>query len=217
MTSRLVPLVLVALAAPLFAADPPGVSVDKKARTVTIDCQVAPRKLPKLDQVYPVEVVATFPAPKGQKAHETIINYSAKPSDVHKALVSLGLKPGKAVQGKAGKPTGAEVSVFLELPGEGGKAKRVPIEEALVNKTDGKSLPKLSWVFTGSVMSNPDPEKDDLVYGADLTGTLITLFPVTAETVLQSTTPLQESLKVETNAKVLPKVGTAIKLVIQAR
>lgn len=217
MTARLAHLFpLFVLVAPLRAADPPGVSIDKKNGTVTIDCRVAPRKLPKLQEVYPIEVIATFPAPKGQKAHETVVTFDAKPSDVHKALESLGLKPGKSVQGKDAKPSGAEVSLFLELT-QDGKTKRVPIEETLLNKADGKPLAKQRWLFTGSVMSFPDPEKDDKVYGADLTGTLVTLFPVTAETVLQSGGGLAESVKVETNPKVLPKEGTAVKLVIQAR
>lgn len=216
MTARHAALFFLFLTTPVIAADPPGVRIDKKDRSVTIDGLVAPRKLPKFDQVYPIEVIATFPAPKGQKAHETVVTFNAKPSDVHKALEGLGLKAGKPVRGQAAKPAGAEVDVFLEVS-EGGKARRVPIEEALVNKVDGKALPKLRWLFTGSVLSNPDPEKDDKVYGADLTGTLITLFAVTDETVLQSAGGLPENLKVETNKKVLPKEGTPIKLVIQAR
>ena len=46
---------------------------------------------------YPLEVIATWPHPKGKKAHETIVNFSEaiKPSDVHKALESLGLTAGK--------------------------------------------------------------------------------------------------------------------------
>lgn len=214
-TCRFVALLLVPTA---FAADkePAGITVDKKARTVTIDCVVAPRKLPKLDQIYPIEVIACYPAPKGQKAHETVVTFTVKPSDVHKALESLGLKPGKPAMGKGAMPAGPEVSIFLELPGE---KKRVGIEEALVNKKTGEPLSKLRWLFTGSVMTNPDPEKDDKVYGADATGTLITLYSVTNETVFQSAIDFgkEASEKFETNPKVLPKAGTPIKLVIQAR
>jgi hypothetical protein len=209
MQPRYAAFLLVAL--PLHAQQPAAnVSVDKEKKTVSIECVVAPRKV--LEKIYPIEVVATFAAPKGQKAHETVVNYTAKPSEVHKALEGLGLKPGKPVRGKDNKPTGAEVDVFLEIDG-----KRVPIEETLVDQKTGKALAKQKWHFTGSVMSFPDPEKDDKVYGADLTGTLITLFSVTDETVLQSGSGLEESVKVETNPKVLPKVGTKIKLVIQAR
>lgn len=207
------------LALPLAAQEPAStVSVDKAKRSVTIECVVAPRKLPKLDKIYPIEVIATFAAPKGQKAHETVVNFTAKPSEVHKALESLGLKAGKSVLGEGGKPSGAAVEVFLEVPGDDGKTKHIAIEEALIDQ-GGKAVPKMQWLFTGSEMIAPDPEKDDKVYGADFSGTLLTVFPVTKDTVLQSTLPFkqQESLKLETNSKVLPKVGTKIKLVIQAR
>ena len=87
-------------------AGTPGLVVDKDAKTVTIDCKIAPRKLPHLKgEIYPLEVIATWPHPKGKKAHETIVTIEAKPSDVHKALESLGLKPGTPVQGD-GEPKG---------------------------------------------------------------------------------------------------------------
>jgi hypothetical protein len=210
------------LVAPLSAADkePAGITVDKTARTVTIDCKVAPRKLERYKEIYPIEVIACYPDPKGRKAHETVVTFNVKPSDVHKALESLGLKPGKPAMGKGMTPMGPEVLLFLDLPAEGGgKAKRVPIEETLVEKATGKPMGKLKWLFTGSVMSYPDPEKDDKVYGADQTGTLITVYSVTNETVLQSALSFEQesSLKIETNTKVLPKIGTPVKLVIQAK
>src|SRR5207248_3305075 len=44
---------------------PGTITVDKKARSVTIDCAVAARKLPNLNEIYPIEVVACYPHPKG--------------------------------------------------------------------------------------------------------------------------------------------------------
>ncbi len=191
-----------------------GISVDKQNRTVIIDAKMAPRKLPQFKQVYPLEVIATFPAPRGQKAHETIVTYDAKPSDVHKALEGLGLKAGKPARGQIGKASGPAVEIYLQA-GD----KKIPIEEAMVDLNSGKTLPKLKWHFTGSAMTNPDPEKDDKVYGADLTGTLITIFPVTDETVLQSGLGAKDEgkWKLEVNRKLLPAEGTAVKLVIQAK
>jgi hypothetical protein len=65
-------------------------------------------------------------------------------------------------------------------------------------------------------MTQPDPNKEERVYGADLTGTLIAIFPVTNETVFQTNLTMKEEkyLKLETNTKVLPKEGTPVKLVI---
>ena len=65
-------------------ADATGVVVDKDKRTVTIDAKVAPRKIddPRYDKIYPLEVVACWAFPKGQKAHETVVTIDCKPSDV---------------------------------------------------------------------------------------------------------------------------------------
>src|SRR3954465_4681870 len=99
--------------------DGSGVKLDKDKRTITIDAKIAPRKLEYLKgEVYPIEVIACWPHPKGKKAHETVVTIEAKPSDVHKALESLGLKPGTPVMGESETPPqGPAVNVFLEIPG----------------------------------------------------------------------------------------------------
>src|SRR5947209_3585041 len=181
-------LLLLAPAAALLSAAGPshsgekkatsGIVIDKEKRTVTIPAAIAPRKLPNLKQVYPIEVIATFPTPRGQKAHETVVTYDVKPSDVHKALVGLGLKPGKPALGENGTASGPVVKLYLEIPTSDG-TKKIPIEEAMVDLKEGKTVPPLKWLFTGSAMKSPDPEKDDMVYGADMSGTLATIFPVT--------------------------------------
>src|SRR5215831_10390267 len=80
----------------------PGVVADKEKRTVTIDAKVAPRKIddPAYKEIYPIEVIACWPFPKGKKAHETVVTIDVKPSAVHKALEDLGLKAGKPVVGQ---------------------------------------------------------------------------------------------------------------------
>ena len=76
-----------ALALGQAAPPPPGFTVDKEKKEILIPCKMAPRKLASLPEIYPIEVVATFPTPRGQKAHETVVNFDVKPSDVHKALL----------------------------------------------------------------------------------------------------------------------------------
>lgn len=202
--------------------DPKGLTVDKEKKAVIIDAQIAPRKL--MDekfkgQIYPLEVIATWPYPKGQKAHETVVTFDVKPSEVHKALESLGLKPGKPAFGDVPDPgEGPEVNLFLELPTPDGP-KKTPLDRCLVDPKTGKSLPKsVKFRFTGSVMSQLDPTKPDKIYGADHTGTLISIFPVTNQTVLQTNLTMKEEkyLKLEVNNAVLPKEGTPVKLIIEA-
>src|SRR5688572_29301677 len=120
------PLVFIALgSAPVCSGEKKsdgGVAIDKEKRTITIDARIAPRKLPHLKgEVYPIEVIASWPHPKGKKAHETVVTIDAVPSAVHKALVQLGLKPGAPVMGgEKEEPQGPEVNVYLEIPSPDG-------------------------------------------------------------------------------------------------
>lgn len=212
---------LVLTAAPLFAGEKKagGVTVDKAKRMITIDAKIAPRKLPHLKgEVYPIEVIASWPHPKGKKAHETVVTIEATPSAVHKALVELGLKPGMPVMGgEKEEPQGPDVNVYLEIP-EADGVKRVGIDKTLVDKRTGKPFPKsVKWRFTGSAKIKPDPTKDEEVYGADVSGTLMVIFPVTNQTVLQTNLSMQyeKFLKLETNAEALPPENTPVKLVLE--
>lgn len=191
------------------------ITVDKEKRTITIAAKVAPRKIddPKFKgETYPVEVIATHPYPRGAKAHETVVTIEARPSEVHKALTDLGLKPGKPAKTAKDQQAGPEVQILLQLTP--GKGRPVPIDRFLVDRKTGKAMPKVKWLFTGSEMIKTDPNKP-AEYGADVRGTLITIFPVTAETVFQSDRPLAEEkyVKLEVSDK-LPRVGTDVSLII---
>lgn len=194
----------------------PGLVIDRVRRTITIPCTIAPRKLPELAQIYPIEVIATLPAPRGKKAHETVVTFDISPSEVHRAVESFGLKPGHPISGE-GTPTGPEVRIFLELPGFGDTPRLVPIEQTLLESRTLKTMPRISWHFTGSVLTKPDPQKPEIVYGADFGGTLVTLFPVTDETVFQSSLTSKELalVKLETRKCLLPPEGASVRMIIQ--
>jgi hypothetical protein len=204
-------------------ADAPGVTVDKDNKRIIIDCQIAPRKIndERFKEIYPIEVIACWPFPKGQKSHETVVVFDEKikPSTIHKALESLGSKAGAPVKGETPKKgTGSLVKVFLEIPVEGGGTRKVPIEKTMTDIKTGKNLAPLKWVFTGSIEKAEDPNvPDKKVYGADTTGTLITIFPVTDECVFQTDLTMKEEkyVKLETDKKLLPKEGTPVKLILE--
>ena len=211
-------LVLSLLAVPAGADEPAGIRIDKDKKAVVIDAKVAPRKLPTLDQIYPIEVIACWPTPKGKKAHETVVTIDVNPSDVHKALESVGLKPGKPTKGGTDAGEGPELKVSLEIPVDGGGNKKLSIHRFLVDPKTKEAFPKdVKFRFTGSIMSKPAPDKE-AVYGADLTGTLIAVFPVTDETVCQTSLTMKEEkyLKLETDPSILPKEGTPVKLILEA-
>lgn len=198
-----------------------GITVDKEKKTITIDAKIAPRMLPHLKQVYPIEVVASLPHPKGKKAHETVVTLEVIPSEVHKAIESLGLKPGKPVMGEAkAPPQGPDVNLYIDVPQPDGAMKRLTMDKVLVDSRTGRPFPKsVTFRFTGSAMIQPDPEKDETVYGADLSGAFAVIFPVTNQVVLQTNLTLKEEkyLRLETNKKNLPEEGTPVKLVIEAK
>jgi len=205
---------IVAAVIALFAQAPPapqsGVTVDKEKKSVLVKCRIAARKLANLPEIYPIEVVATYPAPKGQKAHETVVVFDVAPSEVHKALESLGLKAGKP--GRGDDPcSGPELELFLDLPAAGNvPARQIRMESILLEKRTGKPLPQVKWHFTGSVLK-------DKAYAADHTGTLIALYPVTDEVVMQSSLTMKEEgiLKIETAKNLLPPENTPVTLVIK--
>jgi hypothetical protein len=225
------------LAALLLGADKPAATdttkivVDKEKKTITIPARVAPRKLAYLQHpgepeiIYPIEVIACWSNDhtpvKGQKAHETVVNIDVNPSEVAKALEELGLKPGKpADPGQNIAAVGPEVSIYLELPGkDGGEPRKVPIEKTLLDIKTRKTMPKIKYLFTGSVMSKPSPDKDEVVYGADLTGSLITVFPVTDQVVIQTNLSMKDEplLKLETDKKLLPPENTPVKLIMEVK
>lgn len=198
----------------------PGVTVDKEKRTVAVAAKVAPRKLAHLDQVYPIEVIATWAYRDGKKgkAHETVVTTEALPSDVHKALESLGAKPGKPARGEGAKAVGPELTVYLEVTQPDGTPKRLTMDKVLLDPKTRKPLPKgVKFLFTGSAQVEVEPGKPGTVYGADLTGTLLAIFPVTDETVCQSSLSMADEkyLKLDVNKDALPPEGTAVKLILE--
>jgi hypothetical protein len=205
----------------------PGVVVDKDKHTVTIDAKVAPRKInhPSFKEIYPIEVVACWPfidepGKGGEKAHETVVTFDKKikPSAVAKALEELGLKPGEPVAKEGKEPRGPKINVYIEVPGADGRPKRLTMDKVLYDPKTKKPFPKsVEFRFTGSAQVQLDPEKPEKTYGADHTGTLIAIYPVTDRTICQTSLTLKEEkyLKLETNKDVLPKEGTPVKLVLE--
>ena len=205
---------------------PDAIKVDKETKTVTVDAKVAPRKLPHLEQSYPIEVIACWgyvkdakPGDKnGKKSHETIVTIDVMPSEVFAAMGQLGLKPGKPALGENAKVEGPDVNIYIDVPQGDGPAKRYPLDKILVDPKTNKPMPKgVKFKFTGSAPAKAEPGKVAKEFGADNTGTLIVIFPVDAETVFQSTLTMKEEkyLKLDVKKDTLPKEGDPVKLVLE--
>jgi len=222
---RLLPLAAL-LIAPIAPADdklPDAIKVDKEKKTVTIDAKVAPRKV--LDEVYPIEVIACWPYKKdpkpgdkaGKKAHETVVTIDVLPSEVAKAMDQLGAKPGKPGYGEDKPAEGPDVNVYIDVPQDGGTFKRLSMDKVLIDPKTKKPMPKVKFKYTGSGASKATPDQPAKEFGADVSGSLIYIFPVDIETVFQSSLTMKEEkfLKLEVNKDVLPKEGDPVKLVIE--
>lgn len=224
---RLLPLTLLLFAPVAFAEDPKlpdGIKVDKEKKTVTIDAKVAPRKI--YDDIYPIEVIACWPYKKdpkpgekvGIKAHETVVTVEVMPSDVKKAMETLGAKPGKPGYGDEAAAEGPEVNIFIDVPQEGGTFKRLSLDKVLSDPKTKKPMPKgVKFLFTGSGPRKKVGDEPEVPFGADASGTLIFLFPMDKETVFQSSLSGKDGkfLKLEVTKDALPKEGEPVKLVIE--
>ena len=223
---RLLPLAALLLA-PVASADdqlPDAIKVDRDKKTVTIDAKVAPRKV--LEEVYPIEVIACWPYKKdpkpgdraGKKAHETVVTVDVLPSEVARAMGQLGAKAGKPGYGDDKPAEGPEVNVYIDVPQDKGEAKRLSLDKVLVDPKTKKPMPKgVKFKFTGSGPRKATGDQPAKEFGADVSGSLIYIFPVDVETVFQSTLTMKEEkfLKLDVNKDVLPKEGEPVKLVIE--
>ena len=75
---------------------------------------------------------------------------------------------------------------------------------------------RVRWLFTGSALIKADPRSEEEIYGAEFSGTMVTIFPVTDETVFQSTLGMDaEALFNLEVAGILPAIGSKVRLLIE--
>jgi len=141
----------------------PHITVDARNKQVRVDCFAV-----KAD--YPLEFLAVV---SNTNEYEAIVRSDAKPSDLHLALLMIGLKPGHPASydkehDKWDPPTGPLVRISFEYQKEG-KAVRVPASQWMVDVDTGKPPEDLVWCFTGSRFVGQGE------YGANETGQLISV------------------------------------------
>jgi hypothetical protein len=202
---------------------PIPIRVDRKKRIVDIDAVICLREGDWL------ELLACA---KGTKEHESILSIKASPSEVHGALLLIGLKEGSPLRyvkvggkRKLLDPQGPRIAITLVYKDEKGKTIEIPAHEWVVNQKSGKKLNDNIWLFSGSFFDKYKvPKKlgsDEYVvkerYAADLSGTIISLVNF-GDDVLSRDTNLTDKTDggvwgVAT--KKVPKLGT--KVIIRMR
>lgn len=139
----------------------PHIVVDVRNKEVRVDCFTVAAN-------YPLEFLVVV---SNSNEYEAIVRTDAKGSDLHLALLILGLRPGEPAHfSKDGSallpPTGPLVDIFFEYQKQG-KTVRVPAYEWLLDVHSKKACTNFVWCFTGSQFL------ENGVYGANMTGQLI--------------------------------------------
>jgi hypothetical protein len=157
-----------------FGNDPaflqrPYLLADKQRRTVTLKAIAT-----GLRGTEPIEFFLI--GPNSSKDYEAIASTLAKPSDIHAALVFLGLPPGRPVDFARQRfwPRGERVRITFhhDEPNPDGTVSRRSIraEKLLIDRTSRQPLPESAFAFVGSITLPPEPgaPPDATRYFADL-------------------------------------------------
>jgi hypothetical protein len=182
------------------------IHVNVKAKRIDVDCEA-------LNVTLPLEF---FCVTDGGNEHESVLRTPARPSDIHFALLMLGLTPGA--------PATFVPSRRLWLPPHGpplritctflrkGKPITVPACSMMRSIADKKEMPPSIWVFDGSRVM------PDGVYAADITGYVVSIcnFDLTMIDVPAMVSNSNDTLEWEFNPDVVPTKGTPVTMTIES-
>ncbi|MDO9074396.1 MAG: YdjY domain-containing protein [Rubrivivax sp.] len=179
--------------------------VDKRARRFTV-----PGRVHLFDK--PLEYLATSPG--GMKAYETLFEVDATGSEFNLACILIGLerdpKVASARPSDQAPLVGPRVAIAIAWSADG-KRRQVSAAQALLNPEADIKPESVEWVYVGA----PASEGQDR-FTADDTGTLIGFKP-DDNNVIESATGIGIGAygSVRGHA-MLPPVGTAIELIVEA-
>jgi hypothetical protein len=182
----------------------PHIQIDAKSKEIRVDCEAV-----KAD--YPLEFLAVV---TNTNEYEALVRSEVKPSDLHLALLMIGLTPGQPIHYSESTktwqpPTGPPVDVWFEYQKDGRQMK-VPAYRWMRDVKTKKEAPPMTWVFTGSKVM------EDNSYAADATGSLIGV--INNELSVLDVPALKsralEARDYERNPDTMPDTGTAVKMVL---
>ena len=91
-------------------------------------------------------------------AYEALAISFAKPGEIRKALIFIGIQPGEPAQPKALRfaPKGERVLMTVSSTNSIHPLNVIRAEDMIFDNVTGKSLPRTGFVFTGSFLSDPN-------------------------------------------------------------
>ena len=183
----------------------PFVTFDANKRQVRVDCEA-------LGVEAPLEF---FCVRVGGSEHESVLRTPAKPSDIHTALLAVGMLPGKPVTfsealNKWIPPQGPPLNIHLEWEKDG-KLVNVPAYRTMRDLKNKKEMKPLHWVFCGSRVM------EDGSFAADVTGYVVSVvnFDLTLIDIPDVASNSNETLEWERNPDVAPPAHTKVTMVIE--
>jgi hypothetical protein len=209
-------LLLAACAAPLFAATPttaplgatdklPHIHLDLKNRQIRVECQA-------VNATIPLEFICVV---TGGNEYEAVLRTPARPSDIHIALLALGLTPGEPMRYDQANhkwlpPHGPPLHLSVEFVRDGNTLKW-PIDWLVRAIRTKEPAPPMTFIFDGSRIT------EDGTYGADATGYVVALCnrEFTMIDVPEMISSAMESREWEPNPDTLPPTGTPMTLIIE--
>lgn len=183
----------------------PHIQIDAKAKQVRIDCEM-------LGIDAPLEFFCVL---NGTNEHESVLRTAAKPSDIHLALLIVGLEPGEPVRYSDAKkqwfpPHGPPLSISVEFQKDG---KRVTVPAARMMKSikDGTPMPQHPFIFAGSQLA------PDGTYAADITGYVISIvnFDLTLIDVPELASNDNQQLLWKIDKEFSPPAASAVTMIIE--
>lgn len=204
-------LILISTACSARAQQPAATSklahlhVDVAKKQVRVECEAL-----AVDE--PLEFFCVM---NGTSEHESVLRSPAKASDLHLALLMIGLKPGEPVRyseaaGKWLPPHGPPLQIQCEFEKDG-KTVTLPAYRLMRGVKSKEPMPVLTWIFAGSRVM-PDGN-----YAADVTGYLVSIvnFELTVIDIPKLASSDNETLEWETNLDVMPPLGTKVWMIIE--
>ena len=152
----------------------------------------------------------------GTNEHESVLRSGVKPSDLHVALLAIGLKPGEPMTYSESlkkwlPPHGPPLRISVEFDKDG-KTVSYPANRWLRDvKTKKECQVHLAWVFCGSRVMK------DGRYAADDTGYIVSIvnFDFVMIDIPELASSNNDLLEWERNADLMPEKGTKVWMVIE--
>jgi hypothetical protein len=183
----------------------PHIEVDVKNKQIRVECEALHCEAP----------LEFFCVTAGGNEHESVIRTRAKPSEIHTALLMLGLQPGEPVKysesaHKWFPPHGPPLNISIEYAKDG-KQFAMPAYKLMRDVHTKKSMPPMSWVFTGSRIMQ------DGTYAADVTSYVVSIvnFDLTLIDIPALASSANETLEWETDLDVMPPLGSPMTMIIE--